>query len=121
MSASLLASIDQQNGPKRLLQKISGSSTAAVSTIASTTIDDEAMARPVNSMICLQCKDSDFFYELRHAGATTAVTDESGARPGVFVQAKQQEFIILGARDAVLDILTVSATGNVSVFLVPPA
>jgi hypothetical protein len=111
--------IMEQNGQKRLLQKISITTSAAVTTLATKTLDDSAQGSPVGVGHTLMFQsDQDFWYELRQAGATTAVTNYSGARPGVFVSLKQQEFVVAGTDSAVVDLKADSASGTVAVFLV---
>lgn len=111
--------IIEQNGQKRLLQKIAFTTSAAVTALATTTLDDSVRPGALSNgpMVALQ-SDQDFWYELRRTGATTAVTNYSGARPGVFVSAKQQEFVILGLDAVAVDLKGDSSSGTLAVFLV---
>lgn len=117
LNEGMLSLIAEQNSAKRLMQKVSITTTAAVTTLALVTIDDQLLTLPSGASLCLQ-SDQDFFYELRKTGATTAVTDYTGARPGVKVLAGQQEYVLAGTTDKVIDLKAASTTGSVAIFLV---
>ena len=116
--------IKEQNGRKTLIQKITVGTSGTITSLSTTDINGATV--PQGAALMLQA-DQDFFYELRETGATTAVTNHAGARPGVHVPAFSQEFVIphvgpttaAGQKaDKQLDLVAMGAGTNVSVFWV---
>lgn len=116
-NSGALAIAIEQDAPPRLLQKIAASTVAAVSTVASTTIDGTSMARETGDQIAIQA-DAAFRFAVRATGATTNITNLSGARPGAKVPADTMWFFYMGPGETVLDIVTDSGTATVGVYLV---
>lgn len=114
-NSSAAQTVVEQNGRKHFLQKISITTSAGVTTIGATTVDGLTVDQ--GATLCLQATQ-DFWYQLLAAGASTSVTDTTGARPGVKIIAGQQEYIVTKAGDAVIDLKADSASGVVVVHLV---
>lgn len=118
--------ITEQNGRKKLIQKIPFTNTGALTTLNTTDI----YGNPVPSGACLcLIPDADCLYELRDSSVVaSAVTVLSGSRPGTYVVALQQEFTIRhdqGAgspspyqNDKKIDVIGNTGSGNLAVFWV---
>jgi hypothetical protein len=109
---NLTKDFDLSNAPKRLLKKISTTTTATVTALGTSYVDGGTLA-DLNCTLVLQ-SDQDFYYEL--TSTTTAVTDYSGSRPGVKVLAGQQEWVRNLNGKTSIDVKSV-ASGTLAIFV----
>jgi hypothetical protein len=83
----------EQSGRKTFIKKISlTAATKVITSIGTTDVNSDTL--PSSYTLVIQPIGTDIYYELREAGATTTITDSSGARPGVYVLDKQQEPVV---------------------------
>lgn len=123
---SVPQALAEQNGRKKFVQQISFTASASITALA--TSDEYGKAVPPGAMLCLQAT-ADCLYKLQPASAGSAtVTVASGAHPGIYILANQQEFTLTHGDggmnasswgpDTQIEVIGASGSGKLNIWLV---